>query len=665
MNIHERKNQGATVRFIVFFFMVVVCGFVHAATSMLSPRPKGITAEITRDAMSDATLWQEYVPKLEASTISEHFSLKDGATPSERARWSTMAQTDYDCEEAREKGVEDLRKKEATADPLYQDMEKNKEKRPRYRDVHLEDSWSNPRSRDVMANPHKVFEGGDCKEEPVYRVVTKKSMHTCRESVPITHHTCVRYLNKASRVEKEKVFNYTLYQWDLGHGPGGKRDSRKLPEFNDYWFEHPNWFYSKSTHVYSYQKRDATVNAQGVFSYGPWVPIDQGEFERDTPTTLEDVWVSDCEELEKRTSLGLCRKIVSKCTSKEKTRDFSEAAATAETASAGTAVTPAFGVFTRDCWQERHTYECNTVQTRTTTGTVSTETAKAFDTCATLRAKGCVQRRSRCLQFQGPECVEWESDLECMEHAREPTGKTKLVCRGMSYGMHHGINGETEGFDPNKDMLEVMAKLKTLSETAQYMSGGESSLQVFRGSRLQCKKDMMSFRDCCGGGGGWGVSMNLGGCGAEEQTLASQRSKGLCIGVGTYCAHREKFTKMCLSKKTSFCCFPTKLLKVIQEQGRRQLGLDFGDPKVTDCRGLTPDELSRIDFSRLNLREVEEELMASLNTSRMDESLHERLGQIQESLSRWDNKETLHARGFGTEQAIKLDKERMRGGTDA
>lgn len=208
-------------------------------------------------------------------------------------------------------------------------------------------------------------------------------------------------------------------------------------------------------------------------------------------------------------------------------------------------------------------------------------------------------------------------------------------------GAPYCMNGSchTSDYDPNKDMVAVMAKLKALSEVAHHMEGDESNLQIFRGGRLQCKKDMLSFRDCCQGSGGWGVSFNLAGCGAEEKTLSEKRSKGLCIEVGTYCAHKEKLTGICLTKKTSFCCFETKLLKVIQEQGRRQLGLSFGDPEHTNCRGLTPDELSRVDFSKLDLREVEAEIMSSFDIGKMDATLRERLDQIQTSVDSFKPKE--------------------------
>jgi hypothetical protein len=122
------------------------------------------------------------------------------------------------------------------------------------------------------------------------------------------------------------------------------------------------------------------------------------------------------------------------------------------------------------------------------------------------------------------------------------------------------------------------------------------------------------------------VSLGLAGCGEEEKTLHRQRSKGLCVEVGTFCAHKSKFLKMCLTKKTSFCCFPNKLLKAIQEQGRAQLGIGWGNGESPDCRGLTPGELSRIDFSKLDLRAAVEEV--TMNRAKIHETLKDRMTTI-------------------------------------
>ena len=93
--------------------------------------------------------------------------------------------------------------------------------------------------------------------------------------------------------------------------------------------------------------------------------------------------------------------------------------------------------------------------------------------------------------------------------------------------------------------------------------------------------------------------------------------------------------------KHHFCCFSNILEKIIQVQGRAQLGINFGSGGSPDCRGLTLEELERIDFSLIDFSEfaqevqkrmvlpkggdVEERILGSLsNINRFDEDRPER-----------------------------------------
>jgi len=79
--------------------------------------------------------------------------------------------------------------------------------------------------------------------------------------------------------------------------------------------------------------------------------------------------------------------------------------------------------------------------------------------------------------------------------------------------------------------------------------------------------------------------------------------------VGTYCA--EKFAGQCIRKKTTFCCYDSKIAKIIQEQGKGQLGLGFGSPQQPQCQGLTPEQLSKIDFGKVNFSDIFQDIAAS------------------------------------------------------
>lgn len=172
-------------------------------------------------------------------------------------------------------------------------------------------------------------------------------------------------------------------------------------------------------------------------------------------------------------------------------------------------------------------------------------------------------------------------------------------------------------------MLEALSHLAILGEAQKDM---RSHIGVFKGQPRGCRKNCTNFRDCCTTGHGWGMSLNLAECRGEEKELADWRHKKRCILVGTYCA--EKVLGTCIRKITTFCCFGTKLSCLIQEQGRRQLGLRFGTPECPDCRGFTPEELSRLDFSKMDLSPLFEDISENFktpDTKEMNQKIQERI----------------------------------------
>ena len=75
----------------------------------------------------------------------------------------------------------------------------------------------------------------------------------------------------------------------------------------------------------------------------------------------------------------------------------------------------------------------------------------------------------------------------------------------------------------------------------------------------------------------------------------------------------------CVQKAKSYCCFNTKMARIIHEQGRPQLvsfGADggWGVPVSPNCRGFTPDEFQYLDFSRIDLSEYFEDIQKDLST---------------------------------------------------
>jgi len=106
-------------------------------------------------------------------------------------------------------------------------------------------------------------------------------------------------------------------------------------------------------------------------------------------------------------------------------------------------------------------------------------------------------------------------------------------------------------------------------------------------------------------------------CKADEQLLSKLRkeNKNQCREIGEYCSQKLDllFTKICVQKKKSYCCFGSKLSRIIQEQGRSQLGIGWGSPESPQCRGFTPEEFQKIDFSKVDFGEFIGDLVGDVN----------------------------------------------------
>lgn len=88
---------------------------------------------------------------------------------------------------------------------------------------------------------------------------------------------------------------------------------------------------------------------------------------------------------------------------------------------------------------------------------------------------------------------------------------------------------------------------------------------------------------------------------ADDSLTSSMIATGRCVTVGTRCV--ESLFGTCLQEKQIECCFASKLARIINEQGRPQLGIGWGTAEEPDCRGLSPEEFQSIDFSQIDLSE--------------------------------------------------------------
>lgn len=90
-------------------------------------------------------------------------------------------------------------------------------------------------------------------------------------------------------------------------------------------------------------------------------------------------------------------------------------------------------------------------------------------------------------------------------------------------------------------------------------------------------------------------------CEKEELELNTNRELRQCHRVGSYCA--SEALGACVEERTSFCCFNSPLSRIIQEQARDQLDIEWGLPEEPECGGLTVTQIANLDWDKIDLSE--------------------------------------------------------------
>ena len=98
------------------------------------------------------------------------------------------------------------------------------------------------------------------------------------------------------------------------------------------------------------------------------------------------------------------------------------------------------------------------------------------------------------------------------------------------------------------------------------------------------------------------VIIDMSSCEEAEKVLAKKQGAGLCRQYSATCNGY-----FCTSITKRFCCFNSKLAKIINTAAVDQLG-----KAISDCTGLTMDEFGRLNFAAIDLGEFTAEIMANL-----------------------------------------------------
>jgi len=240
------------------------------------------------------------------------------------------------------------------------------------------------------------------------------------------------------------------------------------------------------------------------------------------------------------------------------------------------------------CWRERISFFYHFPKTKK---------------CIFLDKKQCELISKKCVQESAFGCALYELVFKCFS-------KNNQVFRSDDTNNLIDQDWETT-YAPNDSFAEVATKLAVFAEAKKQLEDSKikdaSKLEVFSGKKMSCSKSIADhlIYDCCFSYAGLAKKMGLAKCSTDELSLAEMKEKGLCHYVGAY---EKKKLGIKTSDEHVYCCFPSKLGRIIQEEGRKQLKKGWGEAEHPICKGFSFENLSQIDFSKLDLNELHEEM---------------------------------------------------------
>ena len=260
-------------------------------------------------------------------------------------------------------------------------------------------------------------------------------------------------------------------------------------------------------------------------------------------------------------------------------------------------------------------------------GTCYGETAGQSDCQSLEQNTQCTWLRDTCLdEAQSGPCKVTERTFRCPVQGEPAQENKEYVCSGDLYC----INGSCQTIEreASNDFKDALVAMGAIDQTEKEFD--PDKLGLFKGTRETCHKPIFGLVNCCAGkvsglltgGAGYAASLlnapvlltavatqflTVFMCSKEEKMLDVRDRLGLCHFVGSYCS--SSFLGVCTTKKKAYCCFESKLTRILQEQGRPQIDKPWGKPKDEQCEGFTVDEFSRLDMSKMDFSEIYSEFL--------------------------------------------------------
>lgn len=249
---------------------------------------------------------------------------------------------------------------------------------------------------------------------------------------------------------------------------------------------------------------------------------------------------------------------------------------------------------TLDCWKYKDTYEC--------------KESNINDNCQKLKEKGRSPVAAICKSMWGDACAVQEVTYDC---PKQKCDGADTVC-GSSRGFCMSGDCASQERSKDQDMKQALAALSGAAEAAKLIDKSDvNNLKIFTGKSSECSKNIASgiTKNCCNISPTGFLEGKVLECDDEERELARAKVEGRVIGLGEYC--HNKVLGVCTSYHQTYCVFGSKLARILQEAGRSQLGVSLGGPESPNCRGLSPEEFQKIDFSKIDFSDFYQDIMST------------------------------------------------------
>ncbi len=247
-------------------------------------------------------------------------------------------------------------------------------------------------------------------------------------------------------------------------------------------------------------------------------------------------------------------------------------------------------------------------------GYVNTALYSEDTQCKQYRAEQCEFVKEDCLsKHQEGWCSNAKLTFNCAggtgQQQVEVCGDTLICPDGNCYDQLKEKGDSTEDFKQVATYTELMKNAKDNFDV--------NSLSVFKGKFKECtvNKTLIGSDSCCVGGSG---ALNTLGkkCNVNEQEIADARNNKIVTFLRSWEECSNKVAGICVEKLIhyEYCVWPSKLARMIQDQGMAQLGQAIS----TDCRGFklnAPNEIGMLDFEKIDLSEYFTDVVNKLNAT--------------------------------------------------